>query len=230
MPSSSGTWDFALTNAEIVTSAYSLCGIRRPQLLAEHMVDARIQLNLLFSDWSNQQPDLWCVDLVSVPLVAGQATYSVDAKTVMILDAYVTTGSGASQQDRIILPISRSEYASYTDKNSQGFVSVFWFNRQINPTITLWLVPDSTQTYTLNYYRVTQIQDANLPAGEIPNIPYRWLNAVVRGLAFYLSEIYAPDKSSVREVQADKAFTKAATQDVENVELEIMPGIGAYFT
>lgn len=229
MVGSSGTWDFALTNAEIVTSAYALCGIRRPALLAEHMTDARIQLNLMFSDWSNTQPNLWEVDLVTVPLVAGTATYAVDAKTVMILDAYIRTGSGTSQNDRLILPISRDEYASYTNKDTQGFSSVFWFDRQINPQITLWEVPDTTSTYTLRYYRVTQMQDANLTGGETPNIPYRWLNAVVRGLAFYLAEIYAPEKAAEREAQATKAWNKAATQDTENVPLAISPMLGGYY-
>lgn len=226
---SSGTWDFALTNAEIVSSAYALCGIRRPALLAEHMVDARIQLNLLFSDWSNQQPNLWEVDLVEVPLIQGTATYAVDAKTVMILDAYIRRGSGASQNDRLILPISRDEYASYTNKDTQGFSSVFWFNRQINPTVTLWEVPDATSTYTLRYYRVTQMQDANLTGGETPDIPYRWLNAVVRGLAFHLAEIYAPERAAERETQAVKAWNKAATQDTENVAMAVQPMLDGYF-
>lgn len=226
---SSGTYDFALTNAEIVTTAYGLCGIRRTSLLAEHMADARVHLNLLFSDWSNAQVNLWKVDLVETVLVQGQAVYSVDAKTIMILDAYVRTGSGASQNDRLILPISRDEYASYTNKDTQGFSSVFWFDRQINPTITLWEVPDSSSTYTLRYYRVMQMQDANLPAGETPDIPYRWLNAVVRGLAFFLAEVYAPEKAAEREVQATKAWNKAATQDVENAPLSLQPSLEGYF-
>lgn len=226
---SSGTWDFALTNAEIVTSAYSLCGIRRPALLAEHMTDARIQLNLMFSDWSNSQVNLWEVDLVEVPLVQGQATYNVDAKTIMILDAYIRTGSGASLNDRLIFPVSRDEYASYPNKTAQEFPSVYWLDRQINPQVTLWQVPDATGVYTLRFYRVTQMQDAKLPAGETPNIPYRWLNAAVRGLAFYLAEIYAPEKAAEREAQAIKAWNKAATQDIENVPLSIMPGVGDYY-
>lgn len=226
---SSGTYNFALTNAEIVTSAYALCGVRRPQLIAEHMVDARIQLNLMFSDWANTQVNLWEVTQVQVPLIQGQATYTVNPNVIMILDAYIRTGSGESQNDRIILPISRDDYASYTNKNSQGFSSVYWFNRQINPTVTLWEVPDQTSTYTLVYYCVTQMQDVNLPSGETPDIPYRWLNAVVRGLAFFLSEIYAPALAEVREAQAIKAWNKAATQDTENVPLNLIPTLEGYY-
>lgn len=225
---SSGTWNFALTNAQIVEAAYSLCGIRRTALIAEHMVDARIHLNLLFSDWANEQPNLWEVDLVTVPLIAGQATYSVDAKTIMILDAYLSF-NGAPLSNRLIFPISRSEYASYSNPTAQGVPSVYWFDRTLNQTVTLWLVPDQTSTYTLNYYRVTQIQDANLSGGETPDLPYRWLNAVVTGLAARLAKIYAPALEDKRQMDADKAWNRAATQDVENVDMVIAPMLGGYY-
>lgn len=226
---SSNSWDFSLTNAEIVTSAYSLCNIRRTALLAEHMMDARVQLNLLFSSWSNLQPNLFEVDLVTVPLIQSTATYAVDAKTVMILDSYIRTGSGASLNDRLIFPISRDEYASYPNKEAESFPSVFWYNRQINPDVTLWQVPDATGTYTLRYYRVTQMQDANISGGETPDIPYRWLDAVVTGLAGRLAKIYAPALEDRRQADAEKAWNIAATQDTENVALNISVGVSSYF-
>lgn len=224
----SGTYDFRLTNAEIVTSAYALLQIRRPALLAEHMIDARAQLNLLFASWSNQQVNLFNVDLVSVPLIAGTATYSVDAKTIMILDAYLSF-SGSPLSNRLLFPISRTEFASYSNPTAQGVSSVFWFDRLLAPTVTLWLVPDQTGTYTLNYYRCTLNQDANLPAGETPAIPTRWLDAAVTGLAARLAKIYAPQLEDKRQADADKAWNIAATQDVENTDLVLAPMIGGYY-
>lgn len=226
--STSGTWNFGLTNAEIVTSAYALLQIRRPQLVAEHMTDARAQLNLLFASWSNQQVNLFNVDLVTVPLIAGTATYTVDPKTIMILDAYLSFNS-SPLSNRLIFPISRTDYASYSNPAAQGAPSVFWFDRLLSPTITLWLVPDATSTYTLNYYRCTLNQDANLPAGETPAIPTRWLDAVVTGLAARLAKIYAPALEDKRQADADKAWNIAATNDVENVDLVLAPMVGAYY-
>src|SRR6185437_2285658 len=154
----SGTYNFSLTNAEIVQSAYSLIQIRRPQLLAEHMVDARIQLNLMLSSWANLQVNLFNVELVSVPLIANQAVYSVDPSIVMILDAYIVFNN-SDTSDRLIFPVSETEYSSYPDKLATGVPSIFWYRRLLAPTVTLWLVPD--QTGTLNYYAVQQNQDAN---------------------------------------------------------------------
>lgn len=224
----SNSYNFDLTNAEIVTSAYALCGIRRTALLAEHMTDARIQLNLMFSSWSNLQVNLADVDLVTVPLIQGTATYPVDAKTIMILDAYLSF-NGSPISNRLIFPISRTEYASYSNPLAPGVPSVFWFDRALSQTVTLWLVPDQTSAYTLNYYRVTKFQDANLPSGETAAIPGRWLDATVSGLAARLAAIWAPEREDKLAAKADKAWNIAATADVENVDLTIAPQLGSYF-
>lgn len=225
---SSGTTSFSLSNASIAVSAFARLQIRRTAFLAEHMQDAYTELNLLLSSYSNLQPNLWTVDLVSVPLIAGTATYAVDPSCVMILDAYISFNN-SPMSNRLLFPISRTEFASYSNPTAQGISSVFWFDRLISPTVTLWLVPDQTNTYTLNYYRCRQVQDANLPNGETPNVPYRWLDALVAGLAHRLARIYKPELEQVRAADADKAWNVAATQDQENVDLVISPQLGNYY-
>lgn len=224
---SSGTTSFNLSNASITVAAYARIQVRRPELLAEHMVDAYNEFNLMLSGLSNLQVNLWTVDLVSLPLVAGTTTYAVDASTIMVLDAFLSYGS--PQTDRLIFPISRTEYASYPNKASQGVPSVFWFDRLISPTLTFWLVPDATGIYTVNYYRCRQVQDANLQNGETPNVPYRFLDALVAGLAHRLARIYKPELEAARSADADKAWGIAATQDTENVAMNIIPGLSGYF-
>ena len=201
--------------------------MRRTEVTAQQVNDAYLELNYLLSSWSNLQVNLFNVDLVSVPLVQGQATYSVDPSTIMMLDAYISYGSPTIS--RLIFPISRTDYASYPNKDQQGIVTVFWFDRLLAPTFTLWPVPDATSTYTLSYYRCYQNQDANLANGETPAIPYRWLDAMVAGLAHRLSRIYAPQLEQQRGVDAEKAWAIAATQDTENVPLQIMPGLSGYY-
>ena len=99
------------------------------------------------------------------------ATYSIDPNTVVMLDAYVENTSNAAQPiDRIILPVSRTEYASYPNKQQVGFPTVFWMDRLIAPQVTLWPVPDSTSSQTLKYYRVRQIQDAAYTGGQTVEI------------------------------------------------------------
>ena len=225
----SGTYNFNPSLGEVVLNAYARCGVRRTALLQEHMEDARFEANLMFSDWSNKGVNLWKVDRVSVPLIQGQTTYSVDPTTVMILDAVITTGTGQSQFDRVIMPISRTEYSQTPNKNLQAPPTVFWFDRLIQPTVTVWPVPDQSNYYTLNYYRVIQIQDAELPNGQTLDIPYRWLDAMCAGLAARVGAIYAPDRAALLEAKAAQAYTVASTQDTENVPLYIMPGLSGYY-
>lgn len=227
---SSGTYNFAASNGQSVLSAYERIQVYAPSLRQEHMVTARQEMNLLFVEWSNKQVNLFKVVLNSIPMVNGTAVYSIPANVVMILDAYISLNQGQSNQtDLYITPVSRTEYASYANKQTPGRPTLFWFDRLINPTITMWPVPDANGPYTLNYYTCLQMQDANLAGGETPDIPYRWLDAFTSGLSHRLARVYRPALEDKREKDAMKAWTIAATQDVENVSLSIAPTISSYY-
>lgn len=222
----SGTYTFNPSLGELTIYAYQLIGVRPTALLQEHMDVARTATNMMLTRWSNQGVNLWEVSLVTVPLVAGTATYSVDASTVVMLDAYIEYGSPAI--DRIILPISRTEYASYPNKAQQGFPTTFWFDRLLSPTVTLWPVPDGTQT-SLKYYKVNRLQDANMNGTQDVDIPPIWLEALAYGLAERLAMIWAPDKVAVFKPMADEAYQIAANQNVETANQYISPQISGYF-
>lgn len=224
--STSGTYSFSPSLGEITVYAYNLIGVRPTALLAEHMDAARMATNMMLANWSNRGVNLWQVELVTVPLTIGQATYNVDANTVVMLDAYIEYGSPAI--DRIILPISRTEYASYPNKAQQGFPTTFWFDRLLSPTVTLWPVPDGTQT-SLKYYKVNRIQDANMNGTQDVDIPPIWLEAFAYGLAQRLAVIWSPDKVVGLKPMADEAYQIAAAQNVETAQQYISPQISGYF-
>jgi hypothetical protein len=227
---SSGTYAFNPALGELTIYAFNLCGLRGTSLLQEHMQSARMASNMLLSRWANQGVNLWKVDLVTVPLVTGQATYTVDSNTVTMLDAYVTNDMTGENIDRIIMPVSRTEYASYPNKEQQGFPTVFWFDRLLSPTVTLWPVPNvDNGPSTLSYYRVTQIQDSNLTSAQTVDIPYLWMEAFAYGLATRLSQIWAPDKLALLKPFADEAYAIAAEQNVEQAATYISPMVSGYF-
>lgn len=220
----SGTYTFNPSLGEIVLYAYQNIGVRPTALLQEHMDSARMATNMMLSRWSNMGVNLWCVDLITTPLVQGTATYPVDANTVMILDAYIVSEG----IDRIILPISRTEYASYPNKAQQGFPTTFWFDRLISPTVTLWPVPDGSQT-SLKYYRVRRLQDSNLQNSEQPEIPYLWLEAFADGLAYRLARIWSPQLAPALKGQADESYDVAASQGIEQAQQYISPQLSGYW-
>lgn len=228
--STSGTYTFNPSLGEMTLYAYNLIGVRNTAVLQEHMEAARMATNMMLSRWANQGVNLWAVDLITTPLVTGQATYSVDSNTVVILDAYVQNDDSGANIDRIILPVSRTEYASYPNKEQQGFPTVFWFDRLLSPTVTLWPVPNTDNgPQSLKYYRVRQIQDADLQNGQQVEIPYLWLEAFAYGLAQRLATIWSPDKIQILKPMADEAYQIASSQNVETAQQYISPQIAGYF-
>lgn len=227
---SSGTYNFSVSNGEVVLAAYERIKIFAPSIRVEHMMTARRELNFLLAEAANKQVNLWKVDKVSVPLINGQTEYAVDAKTVMILDAWITTGTGINASDTYITPISRTEYASFSDKTTPGRPTCYWFDRLIAPTVTVWPVPNQSNNFTLNYYRCTQMQDANLAGGETPDLPYLWIDWFVAGMAHRLCRPYGTiELEKLRKADAVEAWTIAATQNTENVPMTLSPNISSYY-
>jgi len=226
----SGTYSYNPNLGELVLYAYNVAGLRNTSLTQEHFEAARMASNMMLASWSNQGVNLWAVDLVTVPLVAGQATYSVNSNTVVMLDAYIeNTSSNSNPTDRIILPISRTEYASYPNKQQQGFPTVFWYDRLLSPNVTLWPVPDGVSAQTLKYYRVVQIQDAAFTGGQTVDIPYLWMEAFADGLAYRLAKIWNQAAAITLKAVADESYKIAADQNIETASQFISPQVIGYY-
>ncbi len=76
---------------------------------------------------------------------------------------------------------------------------------------------------------VNQINDANLANGENPEVPYRFYDLFVAGLAYRLAKIYKPELEQIRKADYMEAWQVAATQDTENVPLFIRPSLNGYY-
>jgi hypothetical protein len=224
----SGTYDFAPAMGETVLYSYGMAGVKRTALTQAHFEDARLATNFLMSRWSAKGVNLWQVDLQQINLVQGQSTYQVPPSTIVILDAYVTVNPGNAAIDRLIFPVTRSEYASYANKNQQGGVTVFWFDRLLAPTVTLWPVPDGTATM-LSYYRLRQTQDSVMAGGLNVEVPVYFLEAYAIGLAWRLALIWNVERAPTLKGLADEAYADAVNQNTEAGNIYIQPTINGYF-
>lgn len=213
---------------DLIIQAFHMCGMRPTAILQEHLVSARMAANLLLGRWSSQGVDTWAVDLQTIPLVTGVATYSVPSDTITMLDTYTVQGVGAGQTNRIITSVSRTEYASYSNPQELGTVSTFWFNRQLAPTVTFYQVPDGTQT-EVQYWRLRQSMDANLANGGNVEMPYYFAEAFTTGLAARLAVMWAPDRAQGLKMLADESYQIAADQNVEQSAFYISPGVQSYW-
>ena len=224
----SGTYSFAPSMGEAVLYAYGLCGIRRTAITQQHMEDARMATNMLMGRWSADGVNLWQVDLQTVPLIQGQATYPVPCNTIVMLDMYYTISNGQQPIDRIVTPISRTEYANYPNKQQQGAPTVAWFDRLLSPTVTLWLVPNGQQA-SFSYYRLRQTQDSTFQNGMNVEIPYYFLEAYTFGLATRLAAIWAPERAVGLKAMADESWGIASRQNIETQNTYVSPMLSGYY-
>ena len=223
-----GTYNFAPGLGDLTLYAFNLVGVRPTALTQEHLQSARTAANLLQSEWAARGVNLWKVELVSTPLVQGTATYTVNPSVIVILDAYITVGTGSAATDRYILPISCTEYASYANKTEPGFPTVYWLDRLQNPTVTLWPVPDGNEV-SFNYYAVQQLFDAEFGNAAQPDIQYYFTRAYAYALARELSLIWAKEAFQLLSAEAEKAFILAAEQNVETNSVFFSPTLSSYW-
>lgn len=225
----SGTYAFDPTIGSLGLTAFSRIQVKRTELTPQHFEDLRMEANLLQLEWANAGVLLWTQELVTFSMVAGQATYDVDPNTVMILDLYVTPNDGSSGGNRLIMPFSRTDYASLANPDQEGFPTSYFFLKIVAPTVTFWPVPDSNTTYTCSYWKYKVIQDANIAQGGNAQLQQLFLDAFVAGLAARLARSYAPALEQKRDMDYDKAFMLAMKQNTENVPLYITPGLDGFY-
>lgn len=217
----SGTYSFGQSEQiDIITEAYERVG-RNPSSLSSQDIDsARRSINYLFSDWSNDGPNLWEIDLVALPLVAGQQSYTLDAETVYIVQAATRTTAGGINTDLVIQPISRAEYLALPNKaQSSQRPTQFYFQRTSTPSLYVWPVPQDNSV-TLLYYRMKIQQDAGAFTNSL-DAPNRWMEAIASGLAAKLAVKFAPDRLTYLQGLADQAYARAKAEDRERVPLRI---------
>lgn len=222
----SGTTTFNLDLNEAVEEAFERCGAELRT--GYDLRTARRSLNLLFADWANRGINLWTVEQGSQVLTPGTATYTLPADTVDLMEHVIRTGAGnaSTQADLTITRISVSTYASIPNKLQQARPIQVWINRQAEaPQFTVWPTPDASQTYTFVYWRLKRIQDAGAGGTYTQDIPFRFLNALVAGLAYYLSMKIpgAAERMPILQQQYNEAWDLASTEDREKAAVRFVP-------
>ena len=221
----SGTTAFNMDLTEVVEEAFERVGAELRS--GYDLRTARRSLNLLFADWSNRGINMWTFEQGTIPLVAGTATYDLPADTVDLLEHVIRTGAGSAstQADLNITRISVSTYATIPNKLQQARPIQVWIERlQSAPRITVWPVPDNTTTYTFVYWRLRRIDDAGTGVNTM-DVPFRFLNAMVAGLAYYLA-LKVPggtQRLDILKRQYDEAWDLASSEDREKAAVRFVP-------
>ena len=213
----SGSRDFNMDVGEIIEEAYERCGLEvRTGYDAR---TARRSLNIMFADWANRGLNLWTVKQGTITLTTGQAQETLTADVVDILEVVLRRDGTDYEVERI----SRGEYATLPNKTTQGRPSQFYFDRQIDPVINLWSVPENS-TDQLLYYYVQRIQDADTLVNTT-DMPFRFYPCMVAGLAYYMSMKRAPERVQLLKSVYEEEFQRAADDDEGRTPLKLQPSL-----
>jgi hypothetical protein len=220
----SGVANFNLDLSEIVEEAFERCGAELRT--GYDLRTARRSLNLLFADWANRGINMFTFEQGTINLVPGTATYNLPTDTVDLLEHVIRTGAGnaSTQADLTITRISVSTYATIPNKLQQARPIQIWIERLDTPRVTLWPVPDNSQTYQLVYWRMRRIQNAGDGVNTM-DMPFRFIPCMVAGLAYYLAMKIpgAIERIEVLKGQYDEAWQLASGEDQEKAALRFVP-------
>jgi len=235
---SSGTYSWQISNGGLVIEAFSRCRIHPSAITRHHLNEARVSLQLELQSWSVRGgPNLWEVFSGTINLVPNQIVYTLPTKMVTLTELWYTAvnanGSGQNS-DRIMVPITRTQYAMIPNKSQPGTPTQFWFERLQVPQISIWEPAYAgAPQYVLNWFGLQRIQDANLGSGETPDVVYRGLEALCAGMALRLADKFLDmtlwDKLFPRiEKNAMTAWNDFVSEDQETGPLIMQPNVGQY--
>lgn len=222
----SGTSSFDLNLTEIFEEAYDRCG-----LVIRSGADyrsARRSFDLLMIEWANKGTNFWTLEEASSSVAAGTGTITLDADVLDVIEMYTRKSTGlTTQQDTPITRISVSEYDDTSQKLQRGRPTNFWLDKQRDaPVVRLWPVPDETTTVV--YRQLVRIQDAGSPGTNTADVPWRFLPALVAGIAWKVAEKKAPQRKQELEATYLLAWDDAISADRDRSSLKFMPNLHPY--
>jgi hypothetical protein len=215
----SGTKIFALDIADTIEEAYELAGLE--QRTGYDARTARRSLNIMFADWANRGVNLWTIAEVSLDMVSGTSSYTLNAFDIDILSAVIRRTSGSTTTDTELTRIGRSEYLSIPNKASSGKPTQFFVDRQTTPVLKVWPTPDNSTDKVISY-RIQRIDDVNTSA-EDPDVPSRFIPCMVSGLAYNIALKKNPEKAPLLKQVYEEQFGLAADEDRSRASLNLVP-------
>jgi hypothetical protein len=219
----SGTATFNLDISEVIEEAFERCGL---QSRTGYDIDtARRSLNLLSLEWANRGLNFWCVEEATKTCSVSTSTVTLDADTVDLIQHWIREGSGTSQNDQPLTRFSVSQYSTIPNKLTEGRPVNIYIDKQRDALVAhLWPTPD--KAYTFAYQQIRRIEDTGIVGSNNPDVPARFLPALVSGLAYMISQKYpeAFTRSPQLKAEYELQWDLAQAEDRDRASVHFVPG------
>ena len=211
----SGSTDFELDVAEYIEEAFERCGIE--VRTGYDLKSARRSLNLMLAEWANRGLNQWTISQSTQSLTKGTGNYTLDSGVIDVLSVVVRRDGTDFSLDRI----SRDTYLAIPTKTTEARPSQFFLDRQIQPVLKLWPVPENS-TDTIIFDALTRMDDADTYVNTV-DMPFRFFPCLAAGLAYYISIKRAPNKTQLLKAVYEEEFERAMTEDRDRASFKVVP-------
>ena len=230
----SGTYTFELEVDDIVEAAYRKVGI--PYVGQDQARIGRQLLNLIFSDWANDQVHLWSLSYVTQTLSSGTASYTLNASYIDVIEAALRDSDG---NDRELKRLSHAQYMAIVDKDAEG-PPINYVIERTRTGVVMKVWPVQTSTYTAQLYVVKWADDVTLATQNVGTVR-RFYPSLILRLAYEIAlenkaKIVIGQDGKMKEVngttaeerqelwqQYTVAFQKAKDEDRDRADFKIFP-------
>ncbi len=211
----SGSTDFELDVAEYVEEAFERCGLE--VRTGYDLKTARRSLNLMLAEWANRGLNQWTIKQKSLALTQHDGEYALGADVIDVLSVVVRRSS----TDYALERLSRDSYLSIPTKTTSGRPSQFFLDRQNNPNLKVWPVPENS-TDVIYYDALTRMNDASTGQNTL-DMPFRFYPCLAAGLAYYISMKRAPQRVQLLKAVYEEEFERAMAEDRDRASFNVVP-------
>ena len=216
----SGSKDFELDVADYIEEAFERCGLE--VRTGYDLKTAKRSLNLMFADWANRGLNQWTIAQRNFTVTENDGDVDLGTDVIDILSLVVRRDGTDYALDRI----SRDEYLNIPTKSTTGRPTQFFVDRQINPVLKMWPLPDNS-TDVVIYNALVRMDDADNYVNTL-QLPFRFYPALAAGLAYYMSIKRAPDRLQMLKGIYEEEINRAMDEDRDRASFRVAPDLRNY--
>ena len=216
----SGSKDFELDVADYIEEAFERCGLE--VRTGYDLKTAKRSMNLMFADWANRGLNQWTIAQRNFTVTQGDGNQTLGTDVIDILSLVIRRDG----TDYALNRISRDEYLNIPTKSTVARPTQFFVDRQINPVLQMWPLPDNS-TDTVYYDALVRMDDADNYTNTA-QVPFRFYPALAAGLAYYISIKRAPDRSQLLKTVYEEEIGRAMDEDRDRASFRVAPDLRNY--
>tara|TARA_R100000541_G_scaffold44702_2_gene51784 strand:- start:34 stop:702 length:669 start_codon:yes stop_codon:yes gene_type:complete len=216
----SGSKDFELDVADYIEEAFERCGLE--VRTGYDLKTAKRSMNLMFADWANRGLNQWTIAQKNFTVTKGDGSEPLGTDVIDILSLVIRRDG----TDYALNRISRDEYLNIPTKSTVARPTQFFVDRQINPVLKMWPLPDNNTDVVL-YDALVRMDDADNYTNTA-QVPFRFYPALAAGLAYYISMKRAPDRSQMLKAVYEEEINRAMDEDRDRASFRVAPDLRSY--